>query len=227
MFRSDLDRLQVRNEWDRQVARGVLVEDEYRLRTIAASGQTVRWMVDVGAHVGAFTLAAKSLWNDAQVISVEPSSDAAELFQFNTAGLRGVHHFRAAVGRRGGPARVRLSNPADDNFAARFTVEVVGDLSPEPRVDVVECCQAVDIGQLLAGFGEPALDILKLDCEGAEALILQELREAGYLPRVGYICGEWHHWPSVPLIEAALRDTHRLELYQHDYPWGAFFAHRL
>lgn len=221
----NLEDLQIRNDWDRQVAEGVLAGDEYRLRSLAASGAAVRWVVDIGAHIGAFTLAAKSHWHDANVIAVEPSTDAADLFKLNTAGLADVYYFRAAIVRRGAPREVRLSNTQDDNYAARFTVEVVEELSPGTGVNLVEWCPAVNIVELLAGFGGPPIDILKLDCEGAEALILQELREAGYLQRVGYICGEWHHWSSVPLIEGALRDTHRLELYRHDYPWGGFFAY--
>lgn len=220
-----LDQLHIRNAWDRQVAEGVLSGDEYRLRPLAESGVVVRWIVDIGAHIGAFTLAAKSFWPEAKVVAVEPSTDATAIFQANTAGLADVYHFRTAIARRGSPPQVRLSNTQDDNYAARFTVEVVEELSPEPHVNLVEWCPATNIIDLLAEVDSPAIDILKLDCEGAEALILQELHEAGYLARVGYICGEWHHWPSIPLIESALRETHRLELYRHNYPWGGFYAH--
>lgn len=46
--------------------------------------------------------------------------------------------------------------------------------------------------QKLADFGVTEVELLKLDCEGAEYVILHELAGQGRLANVGWIRGEWH-----------------------------------
>lgn len=41
--------------WDVEVAEGVLVADEYGLEALAALGRPIEAILDVGAHLGAFT----------------------------------------------------------------------------------------------------------------------------------------------------------------------------
>ncbi|MCX7421412.1 MAG: FkbM family methyltransferase [Planctomycetia bacterium] len=218
------DKFWIRNEWDRSIAESVLIGDEYRLRSLWEAGHKLHWVLDVGAHIGAFTRLVKQYWPEAQVIAIEPAPDAEPYFQLNTSQFNGIYYHRIALVAAGGPKSVRLMKAADGNPAASFVAEAVDSLTPIPTDRDQELVPATDIAQLLALHGSPDLDLVKLDCEGAEALILGDLRSTKYLPRIRLICGEWHYFDSIPLIEAALSETHCLELYRHEYPWGAFFA---
>jgi len=41
-------------------------------------------------------------------------------------------------------------------------------------------------------FGIDEVDLIKLDCEGAEYQIISELLALGLMDRIGWISGEWH-----------------------------------
>ena len=211
-------RLRFRDEWDSQIIGSIIGHDEYRLRPLAESGFRPTWIVDIGAHIGIFTTFAKSLWPDSRVIAVEPGLTNAAVFTVNAENLTDVILHQCAIGPINGPSLIDLIPAPDGNNAAGTTHEI-GD-------QTTEAVSAIDIRGLLRAYGNPSIDILKLDAEGPEGIALDELHRAGYLPRIRYICGEWHGKSNIPLIRAALAETHDLELYEHDWEWGAFFAHR-
>ena len=78
----------------------------------------------------------------------------------------------------------------------------------------------------LQAIGSAKIDVLKLDCEGMESALLEDMSAAGYLANVDFICGEWHGFESIPRIEAALSQTHSVEAVRCAWPNGAFFAWR-
>jgi FkbM family methyltransferase len=218
----DSRRLWIRDEFDQQIAHFVLNEDEYRLSSLHASGRPVRRVLDVGGHVGSFTRAVKTYWPGCEVIAVEPNPESARYFRLNTSGLPGVTLHDVAIVAEDGPATVSIVWPGDRNAAACQTRYLsAGGHEVPSREEVVA---ATSIMNVLTAHGCPDIDIVKLDCEGPEAMILEELQRHGYLYRVGWICGEWHGRPNIPLIKDALAATHQLTLYEHEHPWGAFFG---
>ncbi len=220
------DTFRIRNDWDRQIVESVFANDEYQLRALGEAGLPVRWVLDVGSHIGAFTRLVKQLWPAASVIAVEPDPTAKPYWHFNTAGFDGLFWHEQAIVPMGGPRTVRLMHSLDQNAAANFTAEIVAEFTTVPTERSFDEVAAVDIVSLLSEHGNPDLDFVKLDCEGAEAHILEDLRMAQYLPRITHICGEWHYFESIERIESALRETHELKLFRQEHPWGAFFAKR-
>lgn len=215
--------------WDLEVAEGVLVADEYGLRDLAAAGRRIGTVLDVGAHLGAFTVAVKAHWPEARVLAAEPDPDSAALFRANTAGLDGVELVEAAVLGRPGSHHAHLRQAgranADRNAAASRVAEVLESLHPEAAPPTLEV-RAVDAAELverLAHSGSGArVDLLKLDCEAAEGEVLLRLAGAGLMPRIGFIRGEWHFPGNPPRIERALAATHRLWLHPGNGQCGAF-----
>jgi FkbM family methyltransferase len=215
-------RVFVRNDWDTAVAQSILEGDEYRLSPLAACGAVVHRVVDVGAHIGSFTLCAKRHWPGARVLAVEPAPDSASYFQLNTAGSPGVLLERVALVAQGGPAITELVDTGDENLGGRYVPCIVGDAIPSDRT--ATRVPTTNIGALLKNHRWRNVDLLKLDCEGAEGVILSELAAAGMLRQVRFICGEWHRFPTIPRIVQALRDTHHLNVLQGLDPLGLFFA---
>ena len=215
--------------WDLDVCRPILDGDEYELAPLVAAGHELRWIVDIGAHIGSFTLKAKSHWPNARVIAAEPDPDNAALFRKNTDGLHAVSlHEAAILGAAASPeAHLRQAGRAneDGNAAASWVAEAVRDIRSERRSPTltVACLSVLD---LLSTHGNPPVDLLKLDCEAAEGEILTALGRSGYLRKVRWIRGEWHHSPNVAQIESALERTHTFHLDKRNPVRGAFIAHR-
>ena len=70
--------------------------------------------------------------------------------------------------------------------------------------------------------------MIKLDCEGAEYLIVSELSALGLMDRIGWIRGEWHSRKDNLLLANLLSQTHVFNI-DPNYPHsvGMFVAHRV
>jgi len=214
------------------MARPIIEGDEYELLPILGDGHRLATVVDVGGHIGGFTIRVKSLWPQATVIAAEPDPEAAEMFRRNTGHLERIHFYHAAFVGDSRGREVRFceagSRPGSDgNSASSFVVETVDDLNPDHSRGMATCVvPAMPLSGVLRERGVSDVDLIKLDCEGSEAEILEDLRAAGFLSRVRWIRGEWHHFASIPRIERALAETHVCNVARNPYPWGYFIAHR-
>jgi FkbM family methyltransferase len=142
--------------------------------------RAARVVVDVGANVGVATLWFAARAPLAKILSVEPSPRAVLLLRRNVAanGLAGRVQIReAAVGGKCGTGRVR-----DDGASVTATVE---PLDSGGEVEVVPLSRLFDDASL------ERVDVLKLDCEGAEFGALLGADD-GTLARVDAIVGEYH-----------------------------------
>lgn len=218
--------------WDVEVARPILEGDEYELEPLRAAGHPLRQVVDIGAHVGSFTLKIKRWWPEARVLAAEPDPDSAALFRQNTAGLSGVILEEAAVLGRRGLSEVRLRQAGRvnrDGNAAASSVFEVGTHNLEPRrrpaTAVVRATSILDLLDRHVDPEEPVIDLLKLDCEGAEGEILEALQESGRMRQIRWVRGEWHSPANADRVEAALAPTHTSAVVRGDGPQGFFLAH--
>jgi FkbM family methyltransferase len=124
----------------------------------------VRYVIDVGAHIGSFTLWVSSRTR-ARVLAVEPNPQTYELLVENVrrAGLTQLVQVsdRALAGSRG---RRRLS-VVGSSETARLTTDVDGGVPVE----------AVTLTDVIRESGFPSVDILKVDVEGAERQVFGRL----------------------------------------------------
>lgn len=201
---------------------GVMLLDEYRLYQWLESGRPARTIVDVGGHYGSFTVMAKMLWPQSTVRVYEPHPYSASQTERHTAELNGVTVINAAampLSYTDTTAQLYLGPDANDGGHTIC-------LAPSSLDREVLEVKSVRFVADLQAIGSPAIDILKLDCEGMEAALLADLSAAGYLASVDFICGEWHGFENIPRIEAALIKTHSVEVVRCEWPNGAFFAWR-
>lgn len=199
------------------------LRDEYQLEPIVREGHQIQWVLDIGAFIGTFTMKVKSLWPDAKVISFEPSPETAQLYRLNTSDLRNISFYEAAAVRRGQEGTVHLSFDNDFHAARRIT-EIVAQFGHNAIMG--EPVRAVALLDALEEHGNPDIAIVKIDAEGVEADLLEDLDSANYLDRIVWIRGEWHYHESIPRIRAALDKTHIVFISEEPHPWGAFIAHR-
>lgn len=162
--------------WDESIVRSVYLEDEYALRVMAK--ERVTRILDLGAHIGAFSLLAREVWPEAKIIAVEADAENFQFLERNTAGA-GIKCIHAAV---------TDSDQKEVGFRPR-TVRVVqntgcGGLDDNGPVKV----PAIKIGVLVQEW----TDIIKIDTEGAEQMVISDLTLLGLWSLVGRCFGEWH-----------------------------------
>jgi FkbM family methyltransferase len=185
---------------------------------------SLKTIVDVGANVGFASIWFARRAPHARIVAIEPSATALSLLKPNLAsagilsrtvllpvglgsspGLQHLVEGDASVGTR----TVRRSDPAG---------------SPGPSVPVTTLAQVCEEQQL------HPLDLLKLDCEGAEFEILMTM-EPSALKEIGTIVGEFHRIDGHdPLSLGAYLEAHDLSVVMQDHPrdplLGTFVARK-
>lgn len=132
-------------------------------------------VVDIGANIGDFTVQAARLCPRGRVIAVEPMKAACDMIatQVRLNGLTNVTAICAAVSGEDGETTT-------DHLAGPYSIDGTG---PE-RVPVVM------LRTLMKELNVDRIDLLKIDCEGAEWDILPAAEDV--LPTVRQICMEFH-----------------------------------
>jgi FkbM family methyltransferase len=154
-------------------------------------------ILDIGANVGAFSVACLQRWPGAEVYAYEPHPELYCYLVGNTGPL-GVKCRRTAVG----DAKLQLPLRAGNENRLTCSQYDLGRQSEEAiQVEVVHA------GTL------PKADLVKIDTEGAEVAIVRGLLEDNKLPS-GAMIVEWHKESLRREIEAMLRFT----------PMGLFFS---
>jgi FkbM family methyltransferase len=175
-------------------AADVLIIDE--VQRAYAWDTPLAYALDVGAHIGAWTCVALRQYPAARIIAIEVDAQNAALLRQNTAHLPGVSCYEARCGYAPGAfsvARHRTNSgstrvyPAAAPGSLALAAAYHAPYPAPPRLTPEQAVQA-------QGF--PRLDVLKLDCEGAEIDILNGL-SAALLAQVQQIVGEIHSPPAV------------------------------
>jgi FkbM family methyltransferase len=180
-------------------------------------------VVDIGANVGALTVFAGV--RGARVLAVEPSPENLVALRRNIArnGLGDVAVAEVAVADADGTRTLYFDALAG---ADRIFETGLGGVDPRGSVEV----ETVTLETLLARHGVDRVDFLKIDCEGAEGLILPSV-SPGTFERVRRIALEFHDGLS-PLSRHELRalldgagfvTSLRVD---GDLPFGMIHAHR-
>jgi FkbM family methyltransferase len=195
---------------DRHIIWTTFLRDVYRTRSLP--DQPLGCVVDVGAHIGSFSV--KVAPRASRVLAFEPVPGNFELLKENLTGSAYGHVelFPHAVAEQAGPVRIFLSR---NNSGAHSLFQP--KTAAEGRyVDV----EAVRLPDLLDTREVSRIDYLKLDCEGAEYEILASL-EAWGLDRISRIGMEYH-----PVADE-VRGTHSGEEIEERLRKGGFRVERV
>jgi FkbM family methyltransferase len=202
--------------------------DEYQINDLRP--HNVRTVVDVGAHVGSFTLLCHHYWPNARIVAVEPHPESFELLEKNTKHIprEKLTLINAAVTHNSG--RCLLSSPVSHSRVSEYVPDLWNAL--EPRASEfgieVDSISTEDLWAILSEEGIKEVDLMKLDCEGAEYAILPDLARIGTMPSIGWIRGEWHYRRQNPILSSALARTHAFNIDPNlPHEVGLFIAHRL
>lgn len=148
-------------------------------------------VVDVGAHIGLFTLYASQFCSEGKIYSFEPVKENYELLLENVKSnnLEQVNTFNLAVSNSNSPIKLFINDDESGHsmFSSSSNSMIVNSISLQKFFDdnkITHC------------------NFLKLDCEGAEYEIIKNL-PSSYLEKIDKMVIEYHMADSHPelLIE--------------------------
>lgn len=154
------------------------VDDEYGLTDLPCAPKTI---LDVGANIGFFSMAARSFCPQALIHAYEPNARALGFCKRNLQDL-GIVVFGEALGSRDG--QVFIDDVGDSNQAR---------VSAAPGISNSIAVRQVTLATAIERFGSNCIDLLKLDCEGAEWDLFSDVES---WRRVKYLRMEYHLWGS-------------------------------
>jgi FkbM family methyltransferase len=133
----------------------IFLDDCYGIESI---GHPVRTVLDIGAHAGFFSMHARNTYPDAIIHAYEPNPNMKEFLE-HQSGVGGFTYFLEAVGNK--DDMVLLDIEAKESVHTRCRFKQGGEIA---QVAFHTCILR------LGG----SVDILKMDCEGAEWSILAD-----------------------------------------------------
>jgi FkbM family methyltransferase len=133
--------------------------------------------LDVGANIGDVTMRLAQLCPKGRVIAVEPVSEHVRMIQVQALlnDVKNVTCIEAALGDREGQIDIHVDGGQSSGYWGKGKTEKA---------------RLTTLSQLMRDLGMDRIDLLKLDCEGAEWDILPASEDV--LPQIRQICMEFH-----------------------------------
>jgi FkbM family methyltransferase len=142
-----------------------------------------RVIVDGGANIGLASIFYAQKYPDARIIAIEPERSNYEMLVKNTACYPRITPVLAALWKSEKELDVVDVGAGHTTFQTQETTEA-------PMRGVIARTKAITVGRLMAEFGISAIDLLKIDIEGAEKDLFDGRTD--WLKRVGVIAVEFH-----------------------------------
>jgi len=140
-------------------------------------------IVDVGANIGDFAVQVAHLCPRGQVYAIEPISENVQMIMHNNRlnGLSNIRAVQLALGADEGELEIHLAGSASSAYFRE-------------QASTTENVRVTTLPRLMRELGIDHIDLLKLDCEGAEWDILRTCDEI--LHSIKQICIEFHQIPG-------------------------------
>jgi FkbM family methyltransferase len=146
-------------------------------------------IIDAGANIGMATLWFSRTFPGARITAIEPDPSTFALLERNVSGNR--------LGQVT-PVQAALSD-ADGKIELLVQPAMPGDLRMSVQADRMAGIAAREASAVkvpavrLSAFADEPIDFLKLDIEGAEHSVMEEMASSGALGNVRAMSMEYHH----------------------------------
>lgn len=164
--------------------------------------------IDCGANVGKFTVQMAA--TGATVYAFEPNPDAYACLASATADYPNVTIFRAAVTTTPGPVKLFLHRFAAEDPVHFSTGSSLVGSKRNVREDKFEVVDGIQFSEFLKGLGDHRVKLLKMDIEGAEVEVLNQLLDEGLHQRIDHAFVEVHDRQIRALTESTRKLRERL-----------------
>jgi FkbM family methyltransferase len=151
-------------------------------------------ILDIGSNIGTSILFFHERFPGARIYGFEPHPETFRILEKNVGGIPSIEVFNYALGA----VNAEVSVPFDGADFSRFTLAKIsrgdwsGPLSPT-------ACLVKHAGEVVRNLGLAKVDLIKIDCEGAESDVLTSL-PPDLLSQCKWIVGEMHDASAFPLL---------------------------
>ncbi len=168
--------------------RNIFINQEYRF----APRTPDPFIIDCGSNIGMSVLYFKLMYPEAIVLAFEPDDDAFACLEANVSAnnLTSVKINKKALSK----------NPGEVDFF--YYLDNPGALSMSLSSRRAPGLARKVVAVRLSGFLDREVDFLKMDIEGAETEVIEELHSAGKLRLIEQMVIEYHH--QIPGAEPEL-----------------------
>ena len=142
----------------------IFLDDCYGINTISKNTKHVRSIIDIGANAGLFGVAARIVFPTATIHAYEPSY-ILEQYLSNQAKIANFTYFMEAVGAENGSVRLHV---IQDSVLTKSVIDPSGTI---PQISFRDAIQRIGGN----------VDLLKMDCEGAEWNIFEDVASWKYV----------------------------------------------
>jgi len=157
---------------DVDVIREVVEGDCYKLRSLSRDIAPPRVILDVGGHIGTFSVLAAHYWPSALIIAVEPNKGSFELYKMNMDenGFNNYKIYNNAINYNSGYTYL---TDCDNATGGGFLTNMLGADAFKKKVgsstrviDENVCLTTVE--DIVREHKIASIDLAKWDCEGGE-----------------------------------------------------------
>ncbi len=189
-----------RQVWDS----GIIIEtwwlNEYLRHLKKINGRAV--VIDVGAHIGSFSILAASKFKNIKILAFEPNPDNFNLLKENIRinGLeKKIFPFRLAVNDTGGK-QVRFNLHPDNSGMHSLVLSCPGFAGRKNYFTA----ETISLAEVFEKNKIKKCDFLKMDCEGSEYLILPST-SVNLLKRIKNLSLEYHPGGDIKKLGKSLQ----------------------
>jgi len=146
------------------------------------------FIIDCGANIGLSTIWFKTIYPTAKILAFEPSS-AYKYLKKNTAHLKKIELRKEAVGNRKGKIFLYEEQGKEGSLLTSISLLRFNDFkNKKPKQTEVKCIKLSNII-----IGKKQIDLLKLDIEGAEYEVINDLWVNEKLQYIDNMIIEFHN----------------------------------
>ncbi|HEY0908367.1 MAG TPA: FkbM family methyltransferase [Candidatus Paceibacterota bacterium] len=182
-------------------------------------------IIDCGGNAGMSVLYFKHMFPSCKIRVFEPSAEVRPILEQNISknSLKDVEIEPYAVSNKDG--KVSFYNRGPGSYGSTI-VESVFDVTIQKGESTKENAETVTTKRL-SPYVQGPIDLLKLDIEGAEEMVLRELREAGVLGKIKTCVLEYHYSLGTSdnklgdILSTFERDGREYQVYLDEFMPGA------
>lgn len=198
----------------------VITDDEYHIKELFEADKDIKYIIDIGANIGAAAYQFQSFFPNAKILVCEPLPDGMKFCKINTENKL-TYVEEAIIGDDRKEVTFNVCDWAgnghvDGNFRWDLFTPMGSKLNHKIQV------KACTLKELIDKHDFPRIDLLKIDTEGMEGQILTNFKP--YLNLVKHFRGEWHGDVDREVMKLALQDTHEMYIDKRLMTHGDFFA---
>ena len=225
IFKGKKIRVELSSDADVSVFNEIFIEKEYRLveQVIEKSNAAI---IDIGAHIGLFSIYASFLNGDIKILAFEPDENNFSLMKENISlnHLKNVTMKSSAVAGKTGERILYVGQDSHNHSLLKL-----------PGVLKEKKVYATDMNKIfsknLREMGVSNCDLVKMDCEGAEFEILPSL-SSEIFSSIGSFFIEYHkfqeEWREEDLSNILRKHNFRVQIFpsRYDGRMGLIWAYR-